>query len=211
MTSSGDFGTSRPAAAEPVLEVLEREECLALVAPGGIGRVAFNGSHGPTVLPVNYKFHDGAIVFRTSYGGPMDQDLRTGVQGVDILIGFQVDRIDGMKEAFSRPHQSANGCPRGGTPGVSGARSSDNDVRLVSPARPARKGPYVEPPGNSRSLTAPLCAIARGPERRAVADAAILLSANAQDGLELRHGVGCVDDSFPPEAGVSCPAERQGV
>ncbi|MEV5892377.1 pyridoxamine 5'-phosphate oxidase family protein [Nonomuraea fuscirosea] len=51
---------------EPVLEVLETEECLRLVAPGGIGRVAFSGSHGPTVLPVNYKYHDGAVVFRTA-------------------------------------------------------------------------------------------------------------------------------------------------
>jgi nitroimidazol reductase NimA-like FMN-containing flavoprotein (pyridoxamine 5'-phosphate oxidase superfamily) len=85
---------SGPAMADPVLEVLEPEECLRLIATGGIGRVAFNGSHGPTVLPVNYKFHDGAIVFRTAHGGPMDADLRTGMQGVEIKIGFQVDRID---------------------------------------------------------------------------------------------------------------------
>ncbi|MFI7229687.1 helix-turn-helix domain-containing protein [Nonomuraea angiospora] len=81
-------------AADAVLEVLDPEECLRLVAPGGIGRVAFNGPEGPTVLPVNYKVHDGAIVFRTAHGGPMDQDLRTGVEGVEIKIGFQVDRID---------------------------------------------------------------------------------------------------------------------
>ncbi|MEV4471865.1 pyridoxamine 5'-phosphate oxidase family protein [Nonomuraea sp. NPDC049504] len=82
------------AAESPVLEVLEPAECLRLIAPGGIGRVAFNGSHGPTVLPVNYRVHDGAIVFRTTHGGPMDEDLRTGVAGVEIKIGFQVDRID---------------------------------------------------------------------------------------------------------------------
>ncbi|MGP3915947.1 pyridoxamine 5'-phosphate oxidase family protein [Nonomuraea sp. 10N515B] len=95
MTTHGD---SRPAAAEPALEVLDREECLRLVAPGGIGRVAFNGSYGPTVLPVNYKIHEDAIVFRTSYGGPMDQDLRTGLEGVEIKIGFQVDRIDEARQ-----------------------------------------------------------------------------------------------------------------
>ncbi|MFI7416272.1 pyridoxamine 5'-phosphate oxidase family protein [Nonomuraea sp. NPDC049684] len=87
---------------EPVLEVLDPEECLRLVAPGGIGRIAFNGSHGPTVLPVNYRLHEGAVVFRTSRGGPMDQDLRTGLEGVDIMIGFQVDRIDEVrKEGWS--------------------------------------------------------------------------------------------------------------
>ncbi len=91
-----------PAAANPVLEVLDPEECLRLVAPGGIGRVAFNGPEGPTVLPVNYKLHNGAIVFRTAYGGPMDQDLRTGVAGVEIKIGFQVDRIDeAQREGWS--------------------------------------------------------------------------------------------------------------
>jgi hypothetical protein len=104
MAGSGDFGShighdrdwpgGDSAAAGPVMEVLEPEECLRLIAPGGIGRVAFTSSNGPAVLPVNYKLHDGAIVFRTAYGGPMDQDLRTGVEGVDIKIGFEVDRID---------------------------------------------------------------------------------------------------------------------
>ncbi|MBF8186196.1 pyridoxamine 5'-phosphate oxidase family protein [Nonomuraea sp. K274] len=83
-----------PAMADPASEALDAAECLRLIAPGGIGRVAFNGSHGPTVLPVNYKLHDGAIVFRTAHGGPMDRDLRTGVAGVEIKIGFEVDRID---------------------------------------------------------------------------------------------------------------------
>ncbi|MFG2076307.1 helix-turn-helix domain-containing protein [Nonomuraea maritima] len=83
-----------PGLAEPVLEVLEPDECLRLIAPGGIGRVAFNGSHGPTVLPVNYTLHEGSVVFRTARGGPMDQDLRTGLEGVEIKIGFEVDRID---------------------------------------------------------------------------------------------------------------------
>ncbi|HUR01422.1 MAG TPA: pyridoxamine 5'-phosphate oxidase family protein [Nonomuraea sp.] len=91
-----------PAAADPVLEVLEPEECLRLVAPGGVGRVAFNGSHGPTVLPVNYRLHDGAIVFRTSHGGPMDQDLRTGLQDVEIKVGFEVDKMDeAQREGWS--------------------------------------------------------------------------------------------------------------
>ncbi|MEV4165886.1 pyridoxamine 5'-phosphate oxidase family protein [Nonomuraea dietziae] len=92
-------GTNRPqgqgpAMANPTLEVLEEDECLRLVSPGGIGRVAFGGQRGPTVLPVNYRFVDGAVVFRTAYGGPMDEDLRTGLEGVEIKVGFEVDRID---------------------------------------------------------------------------------------------------------------------
>ncbi|WP_113701545.1 pyridoxamine 5'-phosphate oxidase family protein [Nonomuraea lactucae] len=92
-------GVDRPpgvgrAQAGPTLEALAPEECLRLIAPGGIGRVAFGGLHGPIVLPVNYKMHEGAIVFRTAYGGPMDQSLRTGLEGVEVKIGFEVDQID---------------------------------------------------------------------------------------------------------------------
>ncbi|WP_188195164.1 pyridoxamine 5'-phosphate oxidase family protein [Nonomuraea sp. SYSU D8015] len=83
-----------PAMAHPTLEVLDEEECRRLIEPGGIGRVAFSGSHGPTVLPVNYKMHKGAIVFRTAFGGPMDRDLRTGLEGVDIVIAFEIDTFD---------------------------------------------------------------------------------------------------------------------
>ncbi|MFC5827506.1 helix-turn-helix domain-containing protein [Nonomuraea insulae] len=83
-----------PATAHPSLETLEEAECLRLIEPGGIGRVAFNSSRGPTVLPVNYKMQHGAIVFRTATGGAMDQDLRTGLEGVDIVIAFQIDKID---------------------------------------------------------------------------------------------------------------------
>ncbi|GAA2212180.1 hypothetical protein GCM10009850_076420 [Nonomuraea monospora] len=83
-----------PAMAHPTLETLDEQECRRLIEPGGIGRVAFNGSHGPTVLPVNYKVHHGAIVFRTAAGGAMDKDLRSGLEGVDILIAFQIDNID---------------------------------------------------------------------------------------------------------------------
>ncbi|MEU7854156.1 pyridoxamine 5'-phosphate oxidase family protein [Nonomuraea sp. NPDC049141] len=86
----------------PTLKSLDREECLKLIEPGGIGRVAFNGSHGPTVLPVNYQVHEGSIVFRTASGGPMDQDLRTGLEGVEIKVGFEVDQIDeAQREGWS--------------------------------------------------------------------------------------------------------------
>ncbi|MFI6317616.1 pyridoxamine 5'-phosphate oxidase family protein [Nonomuraea sp. NPDC050556] len=79
------------------LEELDEKECLRLISPGGIGRVAFSGSHGPTVLPVNYRMQDGAIVFRTRYGGAMDEDLRTGLEGLEIKIAFEVDQIDEAK------------------------------------------------------------------------------------------------------------------
>jgi hypothetical protein len=52
---------------KPGLKELDEAECLRLISPGGIGRIAYSGQSGVTVLPVNYKLHQGAIVFRTAH------------------------------------------------------------------------------------------------------------------------------------------------
>ncbi|MFC4590982.1 pyridoxamine 5'-phosphate oxidase family protein [Sphaerisporangium corydalis] len=78
----------------PVLEELDAEECLRLISPGGVGRVAFTGSAGPVVIPVNYTMLGSSVLFRTAFGGPMDEDLSTGVRGVEFKIAFEVDHID---------------------------------------------------------------------------------------------------------------------
>ncbi|GHE43926.1 hypothetical protein GCM10017673_52590 [Streptosporangium violaceochromogenes] len=81
-------------APRPRLEKLETGECLRLIAPGGVGRVAFDEPGGPAILPVNYVLHKGAVIFRTAFGGPLDDNLRTGVRGVEFKVAFEVDRID---------------------------------------------------------------------------------------------------------------------
>lgn len=83
-----------PAGARPRLEKLDPDECMRLISPGGVGRVAFDASSGPMILPVNYVVHDGALLLRTALGGPLDEDLRTGVEGVEFKIAFEIDRID---------------------------------------------------------------------------------------------------------------------
>ena len=52
---------------KPGLKELDEAECLRLISPGGIGRIVYSGQSGVTVLPVNYKLHQGAIVFRTAH------------------------------------------------------------------------------------------------------------------------------------------------
>lgn len=47
------------------LRELGHDECLRLLAKGGVGRLAFHGSSGLQVLPVNYELHDDGLVFRT--------------------------------------------------------------------------------------------------------------------------------------------------
>ena len=80
--------------ADRVIEELDEAESLRLIAPGGIGRIAYNSRFGPAVLPVNYKWHDGAIVFRTARHSALDEDLQTGIAGGDYMVAFEIDDFD---------------------------------------------------------------------------------------------------------------------
>jgi nitroimidazol reductase NimA-like FMN-containing flavoprotein (pyridoxamine 5'-phosphate oxidase superfamily) len=77
-----------------VFEELDEAECLRLIAPGGIGRLVFAGRFDLTVLPVNYKLHNGAILFRTAGQGTTDEDLRTGIDSAEYRVAFEVDDFD---------------------------------------------------------------------------------------------------------------------
>ena len=95
-------GTNGDANVSPALEKLDEAECLRLISPGGIGRIAFTGRYGLTVLPVNYKLHDGAIVFRTAQDSPTGEDLRTGIAHAEYQVAFEIDHIDpGTREGWS--------------------------------------------------------------------------------------------------------------
>jgi nitroimidazol reductase NimA-like FMN-containing flavoprotein (pyridoxamine 5'-phosphate oxidase superfamily) len=77
-----------------VLETLDEAECLRLIAPGGIGRLCFDGRFGLTVLPVNYVLHAGTIVFRTAQYGTTDDDLRPYIPQAEFRVAFEVDDFD---------------------------------------------------------------------------------------------------------------------
>ena len=79
---------------EPVVEVLGEAECWRLISAGGIGRIAYSGRYGPTVLPVNYKVHEKTIVFRTAEDAPMGKDLRTGITDAEYKVAFEIDEFD---------------------------------------------------------------------------------------------------------------------
>ena len=80
--------------ADIVLEVLDEAECLRLISAGGIGRLAFSGRYGLTVFPVNYRLHEGAIVFRTGQDSPTGEDLQTGIANAEYQVAFEIDDID---------------------------------------------------------------------------------------------------------------------
>lgn len=98
--SQGDEYQGSPA--EPVVEQLAEAECLDLVGGQEVGRLAFTGRFGLTVAPVNYRLHEGSIVFRTGQDSPMDEDLRTGLEHAEYQVAFEVDQFDpATKEAWS--------------------------------------------------------------------------------------------------------------
>jgi nitroimidazol reductase NimA-like FMN-containing flavoprotein (pyridoxamine 5'-phosphate oxidase superfamily) len=96
MSDGADGGIGR------LMEELDEAECLRLISPGGIGRIAYAGRHGLTVLPVNYALHEGTIVFRTVHGSPTDEDLRTGIEDAEYKVAFEIDEVDvAGKEGWS--------------------------------------------------------------------------------------------------------------
>jgi transcriptional regulator with XRE-family HTH domain len=87
-------GTGR-AGPHPSLEVLSREQCEAHLAAGGVGRIVFLAERGPVAQPVNFRFVDGDIVFRTNPTGPL-------ASAIGATVGFEADHIDeAMSEGWS--------------------------------------------------------------------------------------------------------------
>jgi len=86
--------TDRLANTDSVVDELDEAECLRLISPGGVGRIAYSGRFGPTVLPVNYQLYDWTIVFRTAHDSPMGEDLRTDIAHAEYKVAFEIDDID---------------------------------------------------------------------------------------------------------------------
>ena len=79
----------------PQLDVLMREECEAHLAGGGVGRLVFLTAGVPVALPVNFRYLDGDIVFRTRAGGAL-------AAAIGMVVSFEVDQIDeAMSEGWS--------------------------------------------------------------------------------------------------------------
>lgn len=69
------------------LESLTLAACHRLIAPGGIGRIAFATASGVVVVPVNYAVTVGTIVLRTGSGSLI------AAHG-DGPVSFEVDHVD---------------------------------------------------------------------------------------------------------------------
>jgi uncharacterized protein len=70
------------------LEVLEREECLRLLATATLGRISVTSGGLPVILPVNFRLVGERIAFRTSIGSKLD------AAACGAVVAFEVDEID---------------------------------------------------------------------------------------------------------------------
>jgi nitroimidazol reductase NimA-like FMN-containing flavoprotein (pyridoxamine 5'-phosphate oxidase superfamily) len=77
-----------------VIEHLGDSECLELLGAARVGRLAYTGRYGPTVLPVMYKLHEGSIVFHTFRDTFTEEDLRTGIAEAEYHVAFEIEQID---------------------------------------------------------------------------------------------------------------------
>lgn len=65
--------------------VLERAVCERYLRHTYVGRIGFIDEGRPQVLPVNYVFSDGSVVFKTGPGAKLDTGLRRDE------VAFEID------------------------------------------------------------------------------------------------------------------------
>lgn len=78
----------------PVLEELDREECLALLGGASVGRIGYDDGQGPAVVPVNFVLDGETVVFRTTVTGRLNRSLHTALSHAAVRVAFEVDDID---------------------------------------------------------------------------------------------------------------------
>ncbi len=74
----------------PMAQLVEigESECWDLLRSHSISRVAWAGSDGPLVLPLNYVVHEGALWLRTSAHSTLSQEID------DAPVAILVDEFD---------------------------------------------------------------------------------------------------------------------
>lgn len=76
------------------LEVMSRAECDARLHDTPLGRVAFVSDGDVVVFPVNFRYHEGTIVFRTSEGAKLEAAATRNAVAFEI-DGWDADTRDG--------------------------------------------------------------------------------------------------------------------
>jgi uncharacterized protein len=70
-----------------MIECLDRDECLKLLARDEVGRLAVNVFNLPVMFPINYRLDGEAIVFRSDAGTKQSR-------GPWAAVSFEIDHFD---------------------------------------------------------------------------------------------------------------------
>jgi len=70
------------------LEILDAKECERLLAGATFGRIGVTHAALPVILPINYRYVDGSIIFRTAAGAKLE------AAACGAVVAFEVDSID---------------------------------------------------------------------------------------------------------------------
>jgi nitroimidazol reductase NimA-like FMN-containing flavoprotein (pyridoxamine 5'-phosphate oxidase superfamily) len=71
-----------------LVEVLSRDQCLALLAQAPVGRVGITVRALPVILPVNFALLDASVIFRTVAGTKLSAATANNV------VAFEVDSYE---------------------------------------------------------------------------------------------------------------------
>lgn len=71
------------------LEVLDRHECISLLAKSSLGRIAVVADDRPLIFPVNFALDGDAIVLRTDTGTKLDRAR-------EAWVAFECDGVDSV-------------------------------------------------------------------------------------------------------------------
>lgn len=77
------------------VEHLDVEACTKLLAQGGVGRFGFVGGRDVIVLPVNFVFDQGSVLFRTAPGSKFKAALQR------VRVAFEIDGVGAGDERWS--------------------------------------------------------------------------------------------------------------
>jgi len=75
------------------LEVLDDNECQLLLGRATVGRLAAVVDGRPSIFPVNFRRHGGAVVFRSDEGTKLDAAAR------EQPVAFEVDEVDSRERS----------------------------------------------------------------------------------------------------------------
>jgi nitroimidazol reductase NimA-like FMN-containing flavoprotein (pyridoxamine 5'-phosphate oxidase superfamily) len=67
---------------------LSPEECWELASAQPVGRLAWSGAHGPTIIPVNFTVDGAEVLVRTAAHSEVARECD------DSAVAFEVDHVD---------------------------------------------------------------------------------------------------------------------